>query len=209
MGRNLRLVKSEGSWKAPRKAIALRIHAKAPVALAALAAAAALVAMAAILTRPAHAAIARPGAESAAWKKGASGFTCEDRLSNLYLAGSFVMPTSGEAMNLWIGKPRVGAKDEVLGFVGKPTGENCEAQCKVVRFERFKKDLQPALMEMDCEGSRLKTMRMPLHVQWIREKTGFETMVRLGSSIYGMEEAPLRLQVNRYEMTKVAKVAKK
>lgn len=160
-----------------------------------------------LISRDVGAAIARPGAESTAWKKGATGYTCEDRVSNLFLAGSFVMPTTGEAMHLWVGKPRAGdiTKNEVWGYVGKNGSDGCEAQCKVTRFERFKIDQRPALMEMDCEGSRLKMMRMPVHVQWVREKNGFDTVVRLGSSLFGMAEAPLRLQVNRYEIMKVAK----
>ena len=104
---------------------------------------------------------------------------------------------------LWVGKPKdqgIGQKQgEVLGVIGKKAHANCEAQCKITRFERFKKDMKPALMELDCEGSSLKTMRMPMHIQWVRdEKNSFETMIRLGSSIYGMEEAPLQIQVNRY-----------
>lgn len=148
------------------------------------------------------AALPRTGAETAAWKGGSIGYACEDRISNLYLAGAFVMPGSGEPMNLWVGKPRgaPGSDKEVWGLVGKSNVERCEAQCKVTRFERFTKDLKPARMEMDCEGTRLKTMRMPVHVQWIRDKSGFESIVRLGSAIYGVEEAPLRIGVNRYSV---------
>jgi hypothetical protein len=108
------------------------------------------------------------------------------------------MPGTGEAMNLWVGKPRIENGSEVWGLVAKANDITCEAQCKVMRFERFQKDLKPALMEMDCNGMSLKTMRMPLHVQWTRELDGFDTRIRLGSSVYGMEEAPLHVAVNRY-----------
>ncbi|MBI3543395.1 MAG: hypothetical protein HY075_09010 [Deltaproteobacteria bacterium] len=101
--------------------------------------------------------------------------------------------------------PRTAAGEnlDVLGVIarssqGKMPG--CEAQCRVVRFERFKKDMRPALMELDCEGTTIRTMRMPLHISWARgaKKNKFETTVRLGSSIYGVEEAPLHVEVNRY-----------
>lgn len=188
-----------GQWMTPR-AIALKIESGRAITLAVTVAMAAFALIVSILASPSHAAIARTSAVD---------YNCEDRLSNLYLAGTFVMPNSGESMNLWIGKPRSEKTEDVWGLVGKAMSRTCEAQCKVTRFERFKKDMQPALMEMDCEGMRLRTMKMPLHVQWVREKKGFDTMVRLGSSIYGMEEAPLRLQVNRYEIVKGSKVAKK
>jgi hypothetical protein len=107
-------------------------------------------------------------------------------------------------MNLWVGRAHTGK--EVVGVIGKQGTVACEAQCKVARFERFKKDMKPALMELDCEGMTLKTMRMPLHIQWARgEKNGFETTVRLGSSIFGVEEAPLRVQVNRYDVAVAVK----
>lgn len=136
-------------------------------------------------------------------KKGSSALSCENRVTNLYLAGRFLMPGTGEPMNLWIGKASASNKD-VQGFVGKSAEGICEAQCKVVNFERYKKDLKPALMELDCVGTRLRTMRMPLHVQWIRDRAGFEAVVRLGSSIYGTERSPLQLSVNRYETMTVA-----
>lgn len=186
-------------WMAP-KAIALKVESGRAITLAVAVAMAALALIVSMLASSASAAISR---------KSAISYNCEDRLSNLYLAGTFAMPNSGEPMNLWVGKPRSEKTDDVWGVVGKANSGHCEAQCKVVRFERFKKDMQPALMELDCEGMRLRTMKMPLHVQWVREKNGFDTMVRLGSSIYGMEEAPLRLQVNRYEVVKGSKVAKK
>lgn len=154
----------------------------------------------------ANAAVARPGAESANWKKGLSAATCEDELASLYLAGSFVMPGSAEQMQLWVGKPRVDGSgggpsgEDVVGVIAKTSATGCEAQCKVTRFERYRKDYKPALMELDCEGMHLRTMRMPLHIRWVREAKGFETTVGLGSSIYGVEEAPLHLQVNRYSV---------
>ena len=188
----------QGSWKIEKEEAA-------PVGfdLAAALASMGLVALAALVwINSASAAIAKPGAESAAWKKGAAAATCEDKLSSLYLAGSFVMPGSASEMQLWVGKPHGDAKGtdekEVWGLIGRNTDTSCEALCKVTRFERFRKDQKPALMELDCEGSHLKTMRMPLHIQWVREDKGFATTVRLGSSIYGVEVAPLHLQVNRY-----------
>ncbi|MBI3543848.1 MAG: hypothetical protein HY075_11300, partial [Deltaproteobacteria bacterium] len=151
----------------------------------------------------ASAAIARPSLDTGSLK-GVTGMKCEDRLSSLYLAGSFVMPGSAEGMQLWIGKPREQAAGDqnldVLGVIARSSKNGCEAQCRVTRFERFKKDLKPALMELDCEGTTIRTMRMPLHISWARgeKKNKFETTVRLGSSIYGVEEAPLHVEVNRY-----------
>ncbi|MEW6056082.1 MAG: hypothetical protein AB1540_05655 [Bdellovibrionota bacterium] len=152
--------------------------------------------------RQAHAAVPKTTIGAFKAKAGDLGYACPDRLSSLYLSGSFLMPGNGEQMNLWVGKPGWEQKtpNEVWGVVGKSSGGECEAVCKVTRFERFQKDLQPALMELDCEGMRIKTLRMPVHVQWVREKNRFQTVLRMGSSIYGMEEAKLRIQVNRYEV---------
>jgi hypothetical protein len=156
----------------------------------------------------ASAALIKSGAQDPLWKKGVTAYRCEDRLANLFLSGTFTMPGTGEAMNLWVGKPRIENGNEVWGLVSKASDVTCEAQCKVMRFERFQKDLKPALMEMDCNGMALKTMRMPLHVQWTRELDGFDTKIRLGSSVYGMEEAPLHVAVNRYAVPPVAKANK-
>jgi len=186
------IAKANQSWKA--RAIARDEETLSGLTLAALAASIGLVGLAALVwINTAAAAMIKPQA--------AAILSCESKLSNLYLAGTFVMPGTGDAMNLWVGKPTgASATDkEVWGLVGKTAAVGCEAQCKVTRFERFKKDLKPAIMELDCEGSRLKTMRMPLHIQWAAGgKNAGETTVRLGSSIYGVEEAPLRVQVNRY-----------
>lgn len=131
----------------------------------------------------------------------ATALGCEDRLASLYLGGSFVMPGTADSMQLWVGKSHQGGESGVVGMIAKGRAAGCEAQCKVIRFERFKKDMKPALMELDCEGATIKTLRMPLHIQWVRgDKGKFETIVRLGSSIYGVEEAPLRLEVNRYSV---------
>lgn len=192
-------VKQSG-WKEQEeekhKSIAVSFDLAAAIASVGLVAAAALV-----FLSSAHAAIARPGAEGKAWKSGTAALSCEDRLQSLYLAGSFVMPGSTEQMQLWVGRPRGETEDkEVWGVLARQGSlAGCEAQCKVIRFERFQKDMKPALMELDCEGARLRTMKMPLHIQWVRgEKNKFETLVRLGSSLYGVEEAPMQVQVNRY-----------
>ncbi len=169
--------------------------------LAAAVASMGLVVLAALVwMNSASAAIPKQGSDSLSWKSGAAATQCEDKLSSLYLAGSFVMPGSAAQMNIWVGKPRGETEEtEVWGMIGKASGNNCEAQCKVTRFERYKKDMKPALMELDCEGSTIKTMRMPLHIQWARgDNNKFDTTVRLGSSIYGVEEAALHVQVNRY-----------
>lgn len=174
--------------------------------LAGIVASMGLVVLAALVwMNTANAALPKVGAESVAWKSGNAAVTCEDKLSSLYLAGSFMMPGSAEPMQLWVGKPTADSKKtedkEVWGLVAKSKASLCEAQCKVTRFERFKKDMKPALMEMDCEGSTLKTMRMPLHIQWVRNgKNAFDTVVRLGSSLYGVEQTALRVEVNRYSV---------
>jgi hypothetical protein len=124
-------------------------------------------------------------------------YSCKDHVQNLFLAGSFVMPGSGQPMNLWVGKPQ-SDRSKVVGYIGKTMEGSCEAQCQIVRFERFQKDSKPALLELSCEGSALKSLRMPLHVQWIRTNEGTDAIVRMGSSIYGTEEAPFHVEVNRY-----------
>lgn len=166
--------------------------------LAAALASMGLVVIAALIwLNSASAAISRPEIREA---------KCDEKLSNLYLAGSFIMPGSADSMNLWVGKPRGDLpSNEVWGVISKSDGLNCEAQCKVTRFERFKKDMKPALMELDCEGSRLRTMKMPLHIQWAHEKNDARTTVRLGSALYGVEEAPLHIQVNRYAVASAEK----
>jgi len=129
---------------------------------------------------------------------------CEEKLGNLFLSGSFLMPGSGEEMNLYVGKPRgeLSQGSEVWGLIAKTSqrGTHCAAQCKVLRFERFKKDMMPAIMELACEGTTLRTLRMPLHIQWVRDDQGFDTRIRLGSSIYGVEETALNVEVNRYQI---------
>lgn len=118
---------------------------------------------------------------------------CSSELSSLFLAGSFTMPGTAQKMGVWIGKRDV--KDlKTVGLVGRSDAAACEAVCKIMRFERFRKDAKPALMELECEGARVKTLRMPLHIQW----SAMGTSVRLGSSIYGVEQASLELLVNRY-----------
>jgi hypothetical protein len=146
----------------------------------------------------ASAAIARPSQGP-----GQGMASCEERLSSLFLAGSFAMPGSADPMQLWVGKAR-GDDKGVMGVIAKENGVGCEAQCKVLRFERFKKDLKPALMELECEGSTIRTLRMPLHIQWARggrdDGDKLVASIRMGSSIYGVEEAPLHIQVNRYSV---------
>jgi hypothetical protein len=120
---------------------------------------------------------------------------CANALSTLYLAGSFTMPgtTKAQKMNLWIGMTQA-ADGTVIGVLGDSGQGACEAKCRMIRFERFRKDGAPALLELECEGSRIRTLRMPLHVQW----TTSGTIVRLGSSFYGMEQAPFEVKVNNY-----------
>lgn len=141
---------------------------------------------------PAGAAIA-PSVGAA---QGPTNIACGNQLSRLYLSGSFVMPQSGEKVNLRVGKVSPADK-QVQAFISGPSNL-CEASCRVTHFERFLKDMKPALMEFDCQGSRLRALRMPLHIQWVRGAGGFETNVRLGSSLFGVEQAGLQIEVNRY-----------
>lgn len=155
----------------------------------------------------AYGAYLKTGAETLNWKNNLAAQNCDDQIANLFLEGSFIMPGSSQPMTLQIGRSRSlqNGKTSVIGLVVSAFtsgSRQCEAQCKVIKFERFAKDLQPALLEMDCEGSRVKTLRMPLHIQWTRlaSNHGFNAEIRLGSSLFGMEQTPINLLLNRYAM---------
>jgi hypothetical protein len=105
---------------------------------------------------------------------------CYKKLKTVFLKGSF------QNMNLWIGKTHPKDK-KVWGWITSKNNKECEAQCEMIHFEKD-------LMELQCEGVKIKSMRMPLHVHWVDSSS---TFIRLGSSIYGTERVPLNVHSRR------------
>ncbi len=140
--------------------------------------------------------------------------SCATNLNLVFLRGEFILPSTGENMQIWVGKTDK-ANKQVQAFLMKEnassvagkSGTSCFAQCDVGYFERFKSDSKPAFMEMDCKSTELSSLRMPLYINWARsekknarkDNDSLQAVVRLGSSLYGIEQAKLKVSINQYE----------
>jgi hypothetical protein len=131
------------------------------------------------------------------------GISCENHVKESFLEGTFQLNKAGKtiSMNLYIGKPlgRTVSDDEVWGFLSQKGMRTCDAFCKVVRFERFAANAHPALMQLECEGSTIQTLRMPVFVEWKKvNNSNYVSQIQLGSPFLKMEQSPLTVSLNRY-----------
>ncbi len=144
-------------------------------------------------------------AEPEHWRTRAAAVPCRGEHRQIFLSGDFTHPATAARLTLSVGRDHTGKPISAVITRGVGANSICEAVCQVSRFERFASDLRPALMDLSCEGASVASLRMPLQISWDRGVRA--PLLRLGSVITGIEEARLKIAVDRYQMPVAQKVA--
>jgi hypothetical protein len=143
-----------------------------------------------------------PGQEKENWRAPTKteNHACRGEHHEIFLSGDFTHPATAARLTLSVGRNAAGepVSAVITRAVDGAGATVCEAVCQVSRFERYASDLKPAFMDLSCEGNAVASLRMPLQVTWERGKA--EPLIRLGSVITGVEEARLKVAVDRYQM---------
>ncbi|MGE4233628.1 MAG: hypothetical protein AB7F43_09895 [Bacteriovoracia bacterium] len=156
--------------------------------------------------------------------------SCANELNQLYLSAIYKDEVTAQEKRVYVGKKE--NTKHAIGLIatlseGGSEPATCDQHCKITRFERFKSDLNPALLEMHCSRAGMQKIKAKtlaavppekVLIRWKRNTQNvpgtegvvdgavsavrkprplFETSIQVGQGA-DRKQTPARVEVNRY-----------